>query len=439
VYGLKHQKEKRSMDHFAGLDVSVKETSICIVDDTGRIVREVKVASEPEALLQVLGNPAYRFKRIGLEAGPLSQWLFSALAEAGLPVICVETRHMRAVLKAQINKTDRNDARGMAQMMRAGLYRPVHVKTLRSQKLRMLLTHRKLPQSKAIAIDNDLRGTLRNFGLKVGVVGAVKFEARIRELVENLPDLAVLVEPMLIVRRVLREQIVILHRRLLAIVRDDDVCRRLMTIPGVGPVVALTYCATVDVPARFRKSKAVGAVFGLTCSKYQSGESDWSGRISRCGDAMMRVMLYEAAQVMLTRTNKWSWLKAWAMQIARRRGMKKAIVALARRLAVILHRIWVDGTEFRWTRERENPAGSHPIGGNSSSTLRWNDVPRGTMDEVSSPNRLDLPFVTARPLGRLFRLVFDSHDGRAWCRFRREARARERHRHCCGGGRSESA
>src|SRR5450759_4066595 len=314
------------MDHFAGLDISVKETSICIVDDTGRIVREVKVASEPEALLAVLKNPAYHFKRIGLEAGPLSQWLFGALAEAGLPVICVETRHMRAVLKAQINKTGRNDARGMAQMMRVGIYRPVHVKTLRSQKLRMLLTHRKLLPSKAIAIDNDLRGTLRNFGLKVGMVGKVKLEARIKELVENIPDLAVLVEPLLIVRRVLREQFVIQHRRLLAIVRDDEVCRRLMRVPGVGP-------------ARFHKSKSVGAVFGLTCAKYQSGEVEWSGRISRCGDEMMRVMLYEAAQSML-RSKKWSWLKAWAMQIARRRGMKKAIVALARRLAVIMHRIW---------------------------------------------------------------------------------------------------
>src|ERR1700736_1312518 len=292
------------MEHFAGLDVSVKDTSVCIVDDTGKIIREVKVASEPEALSAVLKSPAYHFKRIGLEAGPLSQWLLSALAEAGLPAICVETRHMQAVLKAQINKTDRNDA----------------------------------------------RGTLRNFGLKVGMVGKVKFEARIRELVDNQPDLAVLVEPMLIVRRVLREQIVILHRRLLAIVRDDEVCRRLMTTPGVGPVVSLTYRATVDVPARFHKSKSVGAVFGLTCSRYQSGEIDWSGRISRCGDEMMRVMLYEAAQSML-RSKKWSWLKAWAMQIARRRGMKKAIVALARRLAVIMHRIWVDGTEFRWTRE----------------------------------------------------------------------------------------
>src|SRR5271169_1694249 len=210
--GLKHQKEKRSMDHFAGLDVSVKETSVCIVDDAGKVVREVKVTSEPEALLAMLKNPAYHFKRIGLEAGPLSQWLFGALAEAELPVVSVETRPMRAALK-----------------------------TRRSQKLRMLLTQRQLLQSKAIAIENELRGTLRNFGLKVGMVGTVKFEARIKELVENLPDLAVLVEPLLIVRRVLREQIVILHRRLLAIVRDDEVCQRLMTT-----LVALTYRATVD-------------------------------------------------------------------------------------------------------------------------------------------------------------------------------------------------
>jgi transposase len=215
----------------------------------------------------------------------------------------------------------------------------------------VLLTHRKLLQSKAIAIDNDLRATLRNFGLKVGMVGMAKFEGRIKELVEDLPDLVVLVEPLLIVRRVLREQVGTLHRRLLVIVRDDDVCRRLMTVPGVGPVVALTYRATVDVPARFRNSKAVGAVFGLTPAKHQSGEVERSGAISRCGDEMMRMMLYEAAQIVLVRSTKWSWLKAWAMKIARHRGMKKAIVALARRLAVIMHRIWVDGTEFRWTRD----------------------------------------------------------------------------------------
>ena len=300
---------------------------------------------------------------------------------------------MRAVLKAQINKTDRNDARGMAQMMRAGLYRPVHVKTLRSQKLRMLLTHRKLLQSKAIAVENDLRGTLRNFGLKVGIVGKLKFEARIKELVESHSDLAVLVEPLLVVRRVLREQIALLHRRLLVIVRDDDVCRRLMTVPGVGPVVALTFRASIDVPARFRNSRAVGAVLGLTPCKHQSGESERTGGISRCGDEMMRVMLYEAAQVMLVRSTRWSWLKAWAMQIARRRGMKKAIVALARRLAVVMHRIWVDGTTFRWSRKKPWQHDSHtPLNRrNSSSTARWNDVPRGTMDEVRSYVCLDLP------------------------------------------------
>ena len=171
---------------------------------------------------------------------------------------------MRALLKAQINKTDRNDAPGIAQMMRGWVYRPVHVKTLRSQKLRMLLTHRKLLQSKAIAIENDLRATLRNFGLKVGIVGGVKFEARIKELIDNFPDLAALVEPLLVVRRVFRDQITILHRRVPATVRNDEVCVcRLMTVPGVGPVVALLYRATVDVPARFRKSKSVGAVFGL--------------------------------------------------------------------------------------------------------------------------------------------------------------------------------
>src|SRR6476646_1277220 len=206
------------MDNCAGLDVSVKETSVCIVDDMGKIVREVKIASEPRALLAVLKNPAYHFKRIGLEARPLSQWLFGALAEAGLPVICVETRHMKAALSAQINKSDRNDARGIAQMMRVGLYRPVHVKTLPSQKRRMLLTSRQLLQAKALDIENDLRGTLRNFGLKVGMVGTVKFEARIRELVADHPDLAAIVEPLLIARRVLREQLGVLHRQLLEIV-----------------------------------------------------------------------------------------------------------------------------------------------------------------------------------------------------------------------------
>ena len=339
------------MKHYAGLDVSVKETSICIVDETGKVCRELKVASHPEDLLRVLQDPAWNLVRVGLEAGPLSQWLFNGLAEAGVPALCIETRHAKAYLKAQINKTDRNDARGIAQMMRVNLFRPVHVKTLASQKRRALLTARKLLQEKAIAIENDMRGLLRNFGLKVGVASAVMFEQRIRELVEGMPELGELMEVLLDARRKLREQFSKLHRKLLSIVREDEVCRRLMSVPGVGAVSALAFRATIDVPSRFRNSKAVGAVLGLTPAQHQSGESNRTGRISLCGDAMMRTLLYEGAQSILTRSVKWSWLKAWAMKIAKNRGLKRAIVALARRLAVIMHRLWVDGTEFRWTKE----------------------------------------------------------------------------------------
>src|SRR5580704_15037430 len=205
---------KRSMKHHAGLDVSAKETSVCIVDETGKICREVEVASYPEDLVRVLQDPAWKLERIGLEAGPLSQWLFSGLAESGLPVVCIETRHTRAFLQAQVNKTDRNDARGIAQMMRVNLFRPVHVKTLMSQKRRALLTARKLLQEKAIAIENDIRGLLRNFGLKVGVASAVMFEQRIRELVEGMPDLSELMEVLPDARRKLREQFSKLHRKL---------------------------------------------------------------------------------------------------------------------------------------------------------------------------------------------------------------------------------
>lgn len=265
--------------------------------------------------------------------------------------MCIEARHTRAFLKAQVNKTDRHDARGIAQMMRVNLFRPVHVKTLTSQKRRTLLTARKLLQEKALAVENDIRGLLRNFGLKVGAVGAVRFEARLHELLESMPDLIDIIGPLLQARRELREHFATLHRKLLRLVRDDEVCRRLMTVPGVGPVVSLAFVATIDTPARFRTSRAVGPALGLTPVLHQSGESSRVGRISLRGDAMMRTLLFEASQIILTRATRWSWLKAWAMQLAQRRGRRKAVIALARRLAVVLHRMWCDGTEFRWTRE----------------------------------------------------------------------------------------
>jgi transposase len=263
----------------------------------------------------------------------------------------IETRHAKAFLKARVNKSDRSDARGIAQMMRVNLFRPVHVKTLTSQKRRVLLTARKLLQEKAIAFENEIRGLLANFGLKVGVVGAVKFEERIRELIADMPDLAEIMAPLLDARRRLREHFATLHRKLLELARGDDVCRRLMSIPGVGPVVSLAFVATIDTPARFRTSKGVGPALGLTPVRNQSGDNERIGRISLCGDAMMRTLLFEAAQTMLRQTTRWSWLKAWAMKVAQRRGSGKAVVALARRLAVIMHRMWRDGTQFRWIRE----------------------------------------------------------------------------------------
>ena len=337
------------MKHYAGLDVSVKETSVCVVDDAGKIVRELKVPSHPDDLVDALKDPAWLLDRIGLEAGPLSQWLFSGLAEAGLPVVCIETRHTKAFLKAQVNKSDRNDARGIAQMMRVGLFKPVHVKTQLAQEQRMLLSSRRLLQRKLLDIECDLRGTLRNFGLKVGVVSVGKFEARIRELVTGSPRLALVVEPLRAVRRVMRQQFAVLHKMLLNTVRHDPVCRRLMTASAVGVVVALTYRATVDQPQRFVHSRAVGAHVGLTPRRHQSGEIDYDGAVSKSGDTMLRTMLYEAGQSLLTHPGQWSWLKAWGLRVAQRRGMPRAIVAVARRLAVILHRRWVDDTEFRWS------------------------------------------------------------------------------------------
>jgi len=345
------------MRYFVGLDVSVQETAVCVVDEVGKVICERNVPTEPDDIAALLTTIGGDYVRVGIEAGPLSQWLVNGLAEADLPVVCVETRHMKALLKAQqINKSDRNDARGIAHMMRVGLFKPVHVKTLAAQEQRMLLTSRKLLQRKLLDIECDMRGTLRNFGLKVGVVSTKTYEERIRELVDGFPRLAAIVDPLLTVRQVMRQQLATLHKMLLNMVRDDPVCRRFMTVPGVGPVVALTYRASVDQPHRFVHSRDVGAHAGLTPKRYQSGEVDYDGGISKCGDAMLRTMLYEAAQSMLSRSRKWSWLKAWAMRVAQRRGLRRATVALARRIAVILHRMWIDGTDFRFSNSAAKAA-----------------------------------------------------------------------------------
>jgi transposase len=334
------------MEHYAGIDVSLESASVCVVEAGGRIVREAKVASEPDALIAWFGKLAVEVSRIGLEAGPLSQWLYAGMREVGLPVELLETRHVRDAFKAMPVKTDRNDARGIAQLMRLGWFRPVHCKSLPAQELRAVLTARKLVQGKKHDIEMSLRGILRGFGLKVGPTTTRSFDGRVRELVEGHPTLLAVADALLLARATLGEQLGKLQKRLVSLARDDTRARLLMSTPGVGVLVALTYVAAIDDPARFRSSKAVGAHFGLTPKKYQSGETDVTGRISKIGDASVRTALYEAANVILTRPVKGSSLKSWAMRLAKRAGMRKAKVALARKLAVVLHRMLADGTRF---------------------------------------------------------------------------------------------
>jgi transposase len=335
------------MKHYAGIDVSLEQSSVCVVDGEGKIVRESKVASEPEALLAWFGSLGLELERIGLEAGPLSQWLYAALKQAGLAVELLETRHVRTALKTMPVKTDRNDARGIGQLMRLGWFRAVHCKTLSAQEVRAQLTARKLVQSKRHDVEMSLRGILRGFGLKVGKTTPATFERRIGELVAGQPVLEGIAGSLLAVHAVLMREFRSFERRVLAMARDDGRVRLLMSAPGVGAIVALSYVAAIDDPARFKSSKTAGSYFGLTPRRYQSGETDVSGRISRIGDKDVRTALYEAANVILTRPVKASALKSWAMKLARRSGMKKAKVALARKLAVVLHRMWVDATPFR--------------------------------------------------------------------------------------------
>jgi transposase len=338
------------MDHYAGIDVSLECSSVCVVDASGKIVREGKVTSEPEALIEYFGSLRLPVVRIGLEAGPLSQWLYAAMKEAGLAVELLETRHVRDAFKAMPVKSDRNDARGIAQLMRLGWFRPVHCKSLAAQELRAMLTARKLIQSKLRDVENHLRGILRGFGLKVGHTTARSFAVRIRELVEGQANLETIAQALLAVHAVLLREFKGFERRVRIMAREHVKARLLMTTPAVGPIVALTYAGAIDDPARFKSSKQAGAHFGLTPKKYQSGQTDVTGRISKIGDAAVREALYQAAHVMLTKPVKGCpQLKSWAMRIARRAGMRKAKVALARKLAVVMHRMLADDKPFNPT------------------------------------------------------------------------------------------
>ena len=339
------------MSHYAGLDVSLEETAICVVDGTGRIVKEARAPSEPQALITALREIELPLERIGLEACSLTAWLHDELRTAGLPAICIETRQANATMKTMPNKTDRNDARALAQIMRTGWYRQVHVKSRQCRLWRSLLVARRTVLNEMRSIENVVRAVLREGGLKLGSPSRMAFAARVRELAGDDPLVMPLVEPLLAILATMLDQLGRLTKQVLDIVRGEQVCRRLMSVPGVGPITALTFRATIDRPDRFRRSRDVGAHLGLTPARYQSGETDIQGKVSRCGDELARTALYEAAHTLLVRSRKWSSLRAWGLKIAKHRGMARARVAVARKLAVILHRMWSDATEFRFGKE----------------------------------------------------------------------------------------
>ena len=300
-------------------------------------------------MLRALRSRSDDISRIGLEAGPISEWIAGRLLEAGLPVACLETRHVKAALSAMTGKTDRNDARGLAQIVRSGWFKAVHLKSAGSQRLRTLAAAGKVMVRAVTANAQAIRGLLRPFGLKAGAVTRRRLGDRVCGLVASDPLCAAIVEPPLRAHERLRLELAELPRLVLRAVRSDTVCRRPMTMPGIGPVTAPTFRATVDDPTRFRRSRAVGAYLGLTPRRYQSGETDRVGRITKVGDGETRTALFEAANASLRPTTRWSAMKAWAMRITDRQGARRAEVALARRMAVILPRMWNDETDFRWT------------------------------------------------------------------------------------------
>lgn len=336
------------MEYFAGLDVSLRSCAVCVVDGKGAIVYERELPCEIEEIASCLTALSFPIERIGFESGTLSQHLFYGLTAEGFDVVCMEARQVSAALSAMRNKTDRNDARGIAQILRTGWFSPVHMKSREAHGVRALLSTRKALLSKTIDLANEVRGLLKIFGIRLPkTVQHGSFDDVVRPMIEIDEVLAHAMLPLLDARLVLYKHFLELDRRVKHAARQDDVCMRMMTVPGVGPIAALTFKAAVDDPARFKRSRTVAAHFGLTPRRFQSGEQDNPGRISKAGDRDVRSTLYAAANALLMRTMAGSQIKSWGMRLMRTKGRRRAVVAVARKLAVLLHRMWADGTEFR--------------------------------------------------------------------------------------------
>ena len=328
--------------HYVGLDVSLETTSICVIDQDSAVVWRGKCSTEPDAICRTVRARAPALVRVGLETGQMSNWLTLGLRRKGLPC------HAKAALSLQVNKTDANDAYGLAQVVRTGWFREIAIKSMDAQTLRLLLTARAQLVSQRQAIANNIRGLLKTFGHVIRRGSKGPFAIRVREAIEGNAALSAIVEPLLMAWQALRDQAAVYDREITMKAKSDAAARRLMSVPGVGVVVALAYKAVIDDPARFKRSTSVGAYIGLTPRRYQSGEVDRAGHISKCGDSLLRSYLFEAANVLLTRHPKPCTLKTWGLALAARIGVRRAKVAVARKLAVIMHRVWGDDRNFDW-------------------------------------------------------------------------------------------
>lgn len=341
------------MKQYVGLDVSQKETAVCVIDEAGRVVYEGNAKSDPGALNAVIKKRAPHVERIGFETGAMSSWLWHELKRVDLPVVCVDARHAHAALSVRMNKSDQNDARGLAELVRVGWYREVKVKSQESQKNRAILVARARLVAIRRDIENQVRSMIKEYGLIFKRAIGSAFRKRVLELLGEGHGLRDIVDPLLSIHAHVCEQQTKFDDEVRRLAKADETTRRLMSVPGVGPVAALTFRHTIDEPTRFSSAAKVGAYLGLTPRRNQSGATDTNGRISRWGDRLLRAYLFEAAAVLLHRTKRWSSLRAWGMKLATRVGLKKAKVAVARKIAVILHCIWVDGTSFEWGQPKE--------------------------------------------------------------------------------------
>jgi transposase len=335
------------MEYFAGLDVSMEETHICVLDREGVVIHEAKAVSTPEAISDELAK-APNCRRVVFETGRMAPMLYHGLSQRGLPVVCVESRQAYQALKSlATHKTDRNDARGLAHLARTGFFKPVHVKSLPAHAVRSLIIARKKLVGLRVTLENQIRGLAVVFGVRLPRALTAAFIEQALKASEDITGLSAAMRGLAAARAAVLAAVVAIDKDIKRMVRASEVCRRLMTIPGVGQLTALAFTAAIDDPERFRRSRDVGAYLGLVPRRYQSGEVDYTGSISKCGDRRMRTLLYEAANVMLTRYRGQLKLKDWAFAIAKRSTMRNARIALARRLAIIMHAMLRDGTEFK--------------------------------------------------------------------------------------------